>query len=243
MGTKQFPKAPLVEVICEINFDPKSEWDPALAGLFYQEIQEDFPERDSVREGFLEFSFNAEKSQEPEISQANNEYPRFLNTTKNIFVIVRRNIISIHNLKPYIGWEDNLLPLITKTIDSYYKIAKPQGIEKIELRYIDKIIFEGEKNIKLSDYFKFRPIADMVNEEKILAINTGVIVEDDDGILRIQLNDIPNEGGKTFLLDTDYFKKENIAQEKIEEWLITAHKKIGNIFDESLTEKTFKKFE
>jgi uncharacterized protein (TIGR04255 family) len=244
MDKKQFPNPPLVEAVCEIRFDSNNPWDAALPGFLYQKIKSKFPERDTVREGYVEFSLNTKGGEKPEIAHSENELPRFLNSEKNVFVILRKNTLSIHNLKPYIGWK-KFLPIIMSVIKAYNEVTKSSKIKRIGLRYVDKIIFENKKYIKLSEYFNFRPqfSEEIAQEEKIVAVQAGIIVNEGSGLVKIRLNNIAEkETDKIFLLDVDYFKEGDIQQAKIKTWLAKAHEKLEKIFLGSLTEKTIEKF-
>ena len=62
---------------------------------------------------------------------------------------------SVHMLRPYKGWE-TFRPQIQQALDAYSRIAEPEGITRIGLRYINKITIKEPHN-DLSPYFSIPP--------------------------------------------------------------------------------------
>ena len=47
--TKRYTNPPLVEALCEFQFDPSTAWDLTLIGLIYDQLKDIFPEESNFR--------------------------------------------------------------------------------------------------------------------------------------------------------------------------------------------------
>lgn len=242
MEQKQYKKPPLVEAVCEFRFDQGSSWDLAIPGMLFQNIEKEFPRKENVKEGVIEFFLNKQENPEPKISHSESEFPRFLSSEGNIFVLLKRNIISIHCVKPYIGWTE-FKEKIVFILNKYFEVTTPNKIERIGLRYINEIVVNKDE-FKLAENLDFRPyFADnLTKEEDVLGMQVGLVSKDADNFYKIQLNNLEKEGGiYAFMLDTDYFKL-NASKEEVDDWLEKAHNKIEEVFKKSLKEKLIETF-
>ena len=64
--------------------------------------------------------------------------------------------LSVHMLRPYTNWED-FRPRILSAVDAYKKIARPEGINRFGLRYVNRITIDTETP-DLGLYFSEPPI-------------------------------------------------------------------------------------
>ena len=70
------------------------------------------------------------------------------------------NTLSVHMLHPYqdpndldkIGW-DEFLPRISRALDAYWGVTQPQGVIRIGIKYINKLVIPGELT-KVSEYLR-----------------------------------------------------------------------------------------
>ena len=70
-------------------------------------------------------------------------------------VAVGPGMLGIHSLKPYSGWE-TYKPQIAEAIKTFVEIAKPTGIRRIGIRYINFIEPQGGQDLP-SNYFTAPP--------------------------------------------------------------------------------------
>ena len=66
------------------------------------------------------------------------------------------NQLTVHMLAPYVGWEA-FRPMIVEALDAYRAVAEPEGVTRVGLRYINRIVIPGESEPELSDYFTIPP--------------------------------------------------------------------------------------
>ena len=236
-----YKNSPISEVVFEIKFKNDIQWDPTIPGLYFEEIHKKFPEKNRVHEGMVELQFSPnEKNPKQNFSQ--NELPQFLTKEKNIFVIVKKNGISIHHLKDYSTWE-NFYSLINFAYDKYVEAVKKatgqtitnSEIEIVNLRYINKISIKKE-GFKLSDYFTFNPSLNE-NQKDLLAFMVGNVIQVGDDQLKIQAHTTLSENNDYgFILNLDYYTTS--LTKDISEWTELAHNTIKDKFLLYITQKT-----
>lgn len=233
---KNYANSPIVEAICEFEFEKSSSWDLTIPGIIYGKIKDDFPERE---EGSINTIRISSESKEPEYVKV--PMVRFFAEDKNSLIQVGPDILTINHLSPYTNWED-YLPIIENGLQVYYEEIKPKTIRHISLKYLNRIDIP-EKNIDIVDYFKFRPITDLGTSDTIMSCIVGVEFRCNDGkdLIKIQLNSLParNDNETSFLLELNYHSAHYIEfdNEEITNWLATANKIITKYFEASITDK------
>ncbi len=238
--------SPITTAVLEIVFKKDLEWDLTIPGFLFEKIKSKFPEKRSVVEGVAEFYFDSKSSKEPIQNFSKEEVPQFLTAEKNIFVLVKKNNISIHHLKDYTSWS-NYKALINFVYSNYVEIVKEtagidlnlDNIARIGLRYINEIKIT-KKDFKIEDYFNYRPA--LINpEDKLEAFILGNIYNNNQDSIKVQLNTAPpSEDSFNFVLDTDYFTTK--VEQNVIDWIENAHTKIEDTFVRALTEKTINIF-
>ena len=147
----KYSKPPIAEVVCEFRFLPSTPWDAAIPGLVYANSGR-LPKRGMLR-GLVSQVSPAEGGLHQQIQLS--ERAQFLREDEKAFVQVGVDLMAINHLAPYPTWEQ-FRPLIQKGFNAYRAIAKPSGLLRIGLRYINRIELTGER-IELKDYFNFYP--------------------------------------------------------------------------------------
>lgn len=236
MKKRIYRKSPIFEAVCEFRFLPGKEWDGALPGLIYEELKGQFP----GREQGLRLTGQVESGPggiQQKIVQI--DTVRFISKNKRNAVQLSPHQLLISRYQPYTQWED-LLPLIQTGLKVYRSLAKPKGLQRIGLRYINHIDikFEGDK-VELEDYFDIYPYLG----ERLPQIHTSFIVgveipyENFRDVLRLQISNAPmvSETEKIMrtILDIDYFcgRAGAIGFRSVSSWLKKAHSRIENNFE------------
>ena len=151
MGRK-YKNPPVIEAVCEFRFEPGSPWDLAVPGLVYEQVRDTFPKRRAIRD--VQFGLKQlDAGLEQEVKTT--ERVRFLREDEKAFMQVGPDQVAIHHLKPYPSWL-KFRPLIDKGFSAYRKAVSPKGIQRIGLRYINRIEISG-KEVDLEDNFEFYP--------------------------------------------------------------------------------------
>ncbi len=237
---KRYKNPPIVEALCEFQFIPGQPWDLTIPGLIYEKIKEKFPNKKQQQMMHMQFK-PTDKGLEHKLESVP---PRmqFLNKDKTILVQVGTDLLSINLLKPYTTWNE-FRPLILKNLRVYRNIAKPKGIKRLGLKYINKINIP-KKTIELTEYFKFYPY--IPEELPQIKINFNIRVEipyekNRDILLLTLASTTPSkEGELSIILDLDYVMiiPEKITFKDIIKWIDKAHHNLENAFEECITDKT-----
>lgn len=126
----------IVEALCEFTFAAGSPWDPTVFGAFRAAItDEELP----IRETGEVVAFALEPA-EGGLRQRSRRRPRmrFFNEDRTRLAQVGENLLAANVLRPYPHWEE-FRPFIMRTLAAYTAAASPEKIEKLTLRYIDRI--------------------------------------------------------------------------------------------------------
>lgn len=243
MGRK-YKNPPIIEALCEFQFSPSSPWDLAIPGLVYQKVQSEFPKRRQAKQ--VEVGLRA-GTEGVEQQVRTTDRMQFLREDERVLIQVGQNLLAINHLKPYPAWE-GFLPLIRRGFDTYCAVAKPTGIQRIGLRYINRIELPGPK-VELEDFFSFYPFLGPTLPQDFGAFIVGVDIHYENGRdgLRLQsVNTQPDQPGTiAILLDLDYSLRQpgGVGLEAVFQWVDTAHDRVEKVFEGCITDKLRELFE
>lgn len=234
---RRYKEPPIIEAVCELQFDPASNWDPVFPGFIYEALKADFPIR-STRQ-INKFSIRASPE---EMAQdiTTLTLSQFKDTDRHTLVQVGEHFISANYLAPYQGWT-NFLPLIENCYNLYCSVTSPKGIQRIGVRYINRIDVPKEK-FSL-DLFSYRPILGKweFSEIQKFVVSIEKPYKEQHGLMRIQLvNDpLPTEDKNSVILDIDYFLTEpnSVDLDEALAWVDQGHLCIIDAFENSITDQ------
>ncbi|MBI3089201.1 MAG: TIGR04255 family protein [Candidatus Tectomicrobia bacterium] len=242
MGRK-YKNPPLLEVVCEFRFDPNSPWDLAIPGLIYEKLRNTFPKRRQTKlyEGAVSAGPEGVQQQIKE-----KEGLRFLREDGAAFLQLSPHLLEVHHLKPYPTWE-GFLPLIDKSIRVYIDIASPSRLQRIGLRYINRIDLHGVE-VKLEDNFNLYPfVGSQLGNFGHFFLGLKIPFERGRDLLQIQMAMLMPDKPDVIpiLLDLDYFLAQP-GQLKLGDqiaWLNQAHEQIELKFEGCLKDSLREQFE
>ena len=153
MTRHKYNNPPIEEALCEFRFAPSSPWNLTVPGLFYEKIKAVYP-GEPRQQNLIQAELQI--GQEP----ANAEVALRQSMAKLLFqsadakklVGVGYDTLSIHSLRPYEGWE-YFGQRIDESFQTYLEVAKPTGVTRIAIRYINRIAISGNQDVDLSEYF------------------------------------------------------------------------------------------
>jgi uncharacterized protein (TIGR04255 family) len=229
--------APLIEAVCEFRFKPSSKWDFTVLGRFYEKIKNDFPEKENRLMMGAKMEITATATATLDLGP----FIKFLRPDKSAIVEAGPDFLSIHYLAPYSAWNEfksNILDILNK----YKRITKPNGFQRIGLRYVNRVDLKGDA-IRLTDYF--RVFVALPNElpqnYNAVSVRTEIPYEDGRDHLVVILNNVPPRENYTLslMLDFDYATSASDAVKlnQVAAWLENAHNVIESAFDASLTDR------
>jgi uncharacterized protein (TIGR04255 family) len=235
---QKYVNPPVVEAVCQFRFTSASPWDLTIPGMFYEKIRVDYPIKE---QRIIHELIAADPNQkEPVQNLITHELAVFLNPQRTAFIQLGQNILSIHTLQPYPGWS-SFLPQIQLAHTHFLQFFEPSGIQRIGLRYINRITLPAEK-IQLNQYFNLlihtpTNLPSTFNDFLIAII---IPVPPDDRC-RIQMQSALPDQPKTrsSLLDLDYFlyKPGQVQCEDALSWVENAHQKVETFFEDCITDK------
>lgn len=233
---------PIAEALLDIRVNLPQGFDAQQLGKFQEGIEKEFPIKKVNTQ--VEASFELKIDETPQVSSrsAHNGYI-FASSDNKKVIQARLDGFTFNKLKPYDNWE-----LFSKEAKGYWekyiKIAKPLGINRLALRYINLIELPRPAG-DLKEYFLTGPeiapgipqgLAEffmrlVIPDKK--TTNTAIVIETVD-ISKLNENVLP------LIFDIDVFRLVNLTVEDPELWNIfeSLREYKNQIFVNSFTDKT-----
>lgn len=242
---RRYHQPPIIEALCEFRFRPTPQWDLTIPGLFYDRIKDQFPNK---RQQPRSFEFKLEGAPPfgaPDLTIESRL--QFFTEEGRTLIQLDRDLLSVNQLNPYSSWE-HLLPLIRRGYDAYFDVARPAGLQRIGLRYINQIVIP-EETVNLHDYFTFYPIAPdsfpRTLDGFLLVADFAFAGQRDTLRVRLTSAQTPQADTNTLVLDLDYFteKPDDLTFESVFPWIEQAHANIENSFEAIITDNLRRLFQ
>lgn len=237
--SRKYNDPPLVEAYCDFQFIPRQQWDMTIPGVIYEKIKKDFPiKQQQVTFGVGLSPKNGGVEQKVHATQK----MQFYDVAKTTLIQVGTDLLTVNHLKPYPTW-DVFKPIILDNLKIYQEIAQPNGLKRMELRYVNKIHFEQEE-VKLEDYFSYYPYfgPDLPQHHDSFLVRTEVPQENKQDRLIMTLGTLVPEKPELilFVLDLSYVMMfpAQMTLEQISNWIEHAHDVVEAIFEACITENS-----
>ena len=240
--SKRYEASPIIEALCQFQFQPDASWDLTIPGLIYEQVKKDFPKRNQVAQVNIGVAVNAEI-----IGQQIGALPlmQFMREDSNTLIQVGQNLLTINQLAPYSSWQEFLLS-IEEGLQAYLEAAHPKSIQRVALQYLNRIEFE--QKVQLEDYLNFYPFVGEGLPQEFGAFVVGVQLpyENSRDLLNLQLATPNTEAPNTvaMILDLNYMlaRLGEIELDSVLEWVNTAHKHIEETFEACITDRLRQRF-
>jgi uncharacterized protein (TIGR04255 family) len=238
---RTYRKPPLVEAACELRFKSDTAWDWTFPGIIYEQIRADFPEK-RQQAGF-EVSVAAGATAVVPIQVPTNSVNRmqFVKQDGSAMVQLGPHLLAVNLLPPYPLWPE-FKRLVLQQLETYRRVANPQGFARIGLRYINRVTLPIRTELK--DYLRALPETpeELPQVWSAFAMSVNVAYADPPATLRVVVGNVPSDRPEIYpvLLDLDLFHEGDDLPtlDGIEQWLQTAHGRVEQAFDAAVTEKT-----
>lgn len=155
---RRYRNPPIEEALCEFRFGPSREWDLTIPGKLHTQLGSDYSGRPR-QQRVVDVGFEVKKGDLSGL-RSRDELARVQLVTENErrIVGVGPDVLSVHMLRPYQdtknhrcgGWEE-FRARIEDALSAYWTVANPEGVNRIGIRYINKIVFD-QKRVPLGDY-------------------------------------------------------------------------------------------
>ncbi len=208
---------PVEEALCEFRFEPGRDWNITIPGRLQtvlgdaysgkpreqKAIEVDLGVGDGLPSG-LHYRQGLAKVQ-------------LVTTDGKRLVGVGKDSLSIHMLRPYQqqgeecrgSWE-KFKARISEALDAYWKVAKPTGVKRVGVRYINKLVIP-RGSVELEDYLVWGLPQTAALPETVSNFVSRVEYAFPDPVrLILTLGTVPasREGVQEFLLDLDVIRED-----------------------------------
>ena len=238
MSTK-YKNPPLVEAVCELRLTPETQWDLTIPGLLYEKLKSEFPIKEQKMIQEVKINEGPNGLQQQIITS---DRLLFFTKDRKMLIQVSSRLLIINVLKPYPHWED-FKSRIELAWQSLQEVVNVQGLDHIELRYINNIEL-NEQNVKIDEYFEFYPFIGKKLPKQTISFIVDAELPFANGrdIGRITLTrNIYSkvENKMVFILDLGYFlaKKSEVPMSGVLNWIEEAHSYVEEIFEGCITDK------
>lgn len=234
---KKYRNPPLVEALCEFQFDPSQLWDLTIPGLFYERVYEEFPVK--RQQAMVEMEFRAREARLEQQVRAGVTRVQFLRHDETELVQVGPDMLAVNHLKPYPTWA-HFRPMILKHLVLYQDLAKPKGLRRIGLRYINRVEVAGSVD-ELVRYLNLYPpqLKDLPQSYESFLMRVEVPYGGGrDRLLLTTGSAQPEMPDMTaVILDLDYVMGQpgGVALTQVEQWLEEAHGRVELAFEACIT--------
>jgi uncharacterized protein (TIGR04255 family) len=156
MERHRYKKPPIEEAVCDIQFAPGTDWDPTMPGLLFEKLKGTYGEKPREQQ-LVEAQLQSPTGEGSSTLQHRYGKMRVqLLAEKGTRIVgISQDQLSVHMLRPYTKWED-FRPRIMDAMKAYREVALPEGVTRIGLRYINRIVI-NESDPQLHKYFEIPP--------------------------------------------------------------------------------------
>ncbi|MDP2897305.1 MAG: TIGR04255 family protein [bacterium] len=241
---RKYAKPPIVEAVCEFRLTGDTQWDPTIPGLVYEIIRDDFPKKELKVVRDIDITQTKEGLRQ---EVRTTERAWFLAEDGKTFVQIGPHLLAVNYLNPYPGWA-TFTPVIEKGLRALVATLDVKGLERIGLRYINRIEIPGP-SVNLEQHFAFRPFLGNGLPQNMNGFVLSCLLPFADGrdLCRLGLTtaapDRPDMA--PFILDLDYFlaKPRTISVTQALEWVEAGHQKVVDVFEGCITDRLRETFE
>ena len=238
---RNYPNPPIEEAVVEFGFVPGPEWDLTIPGKLHQhpDIGNQYPGKPRTQKR-LEAALRTEPGQPPNVAVREGVARiQLVNDDGRRMISLGSDVMSANTLRPYDGWEQ-FRPRIEAALGAYTEVAKPTGVSRIGVRYINKIVLPGTET-DFETYIGYTLTSGTELPSKKAAFMSRVEYIYDDGVklLITQATIDAPEGTPAFVLDLDVIwegAEKKILDEGIMELVDDLHIREGQAFEATITD-------
>lgn len=239
-----YKNPPIIQAICEYSLEPTQSWDWTVPGLLYNQVKDSFPKK--RERNILQVEFQGGANVIPPAVKGGIARVEFLTEDEKTLIQVGPDLVAAHRLRPYTGWA-SFRPIILRAFDAYANIAKPRGIRRIGLRFINRIEMSREEDVRIEDYLLAVPRVptEIPQTFGTWAQRVEIPFRSIEAVLILQSGSVRGGDGKiAFMLDLDFVTAapESLPLEDNERRLEAAHAEVEKAFEACVTDEARKLF-
>jgi uncharacterized protein (TIGR04255 family) len=136
----------IIEALCEFTFAPDTPWDSTIFGRFYEQVKNDFPQREEGELVSATLALNLQPAQAPAAAPQLKRSPRmaFSREGRTRLIQVSERLLTVNVLAPYPGWDEQFRTMILAAMDAYRSVTEISEASQVVLRYLDRFEFEAQ---------------------------------------------------------------------------------------------------
>lgn len=214
---------PLIEALCEFQFQAGQPWDWTVSGRVYERVQGEYPKK------------RHQPMTESLPQEAHGCVARmlFLSDDERLVMQVAPDLLAVNQLQPQTEWRA-FRSVIQRALAVYHEVAQPAQIQRMGLRYINRI--ELPNLLQASRYVCFLPQvpADIPHAPEAWALRVDIPYSEGE-YLRLQSAALTH--APAIVLDIE-FATEQLYNPQADDWLRwleRAHTIVGQVFEASIT--------
>src|SRR5215217_7825776 len=126
---RSYRKPPIIEALCEFQFEPSQPWDGTFLGPIYDKVQSVFPMKRPVDTLQVQVGLSGQEAPAPSVVSVPGSM-LFMREDEKVLMRVGPDVFSVHHLQPYSDWE-TLRGYIERALDAYRQVARPSGVRRL----------------------------------------------------------------------------------------------------------------
>lgn len=242
---KKYKNPPIEEAVVEFLFVPGQEWDLTIPGKLHahHDIKDLYSGKPRTQKLIKESTVQSVPGQLNLAVEEGIARIQLVDNDEHNLISLGTDVLSVNLLRPYPdnGWE-YFRPRIETVLNAYSEVAKPKGVKRVGVRYINKIVVP-EKEIEIGDYFQYSAPSALDLPTKLAGFISRVeYIYNDDQIKLIltQATVGSPEGQPTFVADLDVIWEgaEAKSLDTIMELVDVLHEREGKAFEAIITDAT-----
>ncbi len=154
---RQYRHPPISEALCEVRFAPEgAAWNATVPGLYYEQIRDAYPTIPAPPVAPPSIQLTGGLPMQQIVMGQIQVGAQFTTEDGSSTVSLTADNLAVAITAPYPGWED-FGPRITRAIEAYSALELPTRVNRVGLRYVNRIRIPGEP-IELPEYFNNPPV-------------------------------------------------------------------------------------
>ncbi len=251
---RRYRNPPIEEALCEFHFGPSQDWDLTMPGKLQAALDDQYSGKPREQRT-LQMGLHVQQGKPAGLKYDEGIAKVQLVSREGARMVgIGPDALSIHMLRPYQdasslargGWQE-FEPRIATALDAYRKVAAPNGVARIHVRYINKISIPLE-SARIEEYLKCVHLEiDGLPERQANFLGRTEYVYEDEARLVLAYGLLEFASGKVIcLLDLDVIWQQDdepLACDASLEMAGELHERAGVAFETVITDKARELFD
>jgi uncharacterized protein (TIGR04255 family) len=237
---------PIAEAIIDFRVKARPGFDPQEFSTLKPKLADRFPKMDERRAGKVIFQFAPAGMEAPIVEDVGLQGLAFRSADEKLLAQFRADGFTLNQLKPYPGW-GNVFPIAVELWKLYCSVARPEGVTRLALRYINRIAVPQDLG-EFERYMRAAPVVPPELPQDVSAFFTRVTIHASESELAAHVAQslgLDMHSQSTLVLDIDAFREGSwVVEDPLIESTFRGLRELKNlIFFNSLTEEALREFQ